>query len=70
MREKQKPFEDQRPREILSGKVAGERTETGPTWERTRAIAVIVDATTNMVITGIRYELTAEDVEAFLDVRA
>ena len=31
---------------------------------------MIVDATTNMVITGIRYELTAEDVEAFLDVRA
>ena len=30
---------------------------------------MIVDATTNMAITGIRYELTVEDIEAFLDVR-
>jgi hypothetical protein len=31
---------------------------------------MIVDAATSMAITGIRYELTLEDVEAFLDVRA
>ena len=31
---------------------------------------MIVDATTNMAITGIHYELTLEDIEAFLDVRA
>jgi hypothetical protein len=30
---------------------------------------MIVDAATNMPITGIRYELTVEDIEAFLDVR-
>ena len=30
---------------------------------------MIVDATTNMAITGIHYELTLEDIEAFLDVR-
>jgi hypothetical protein len=28
-----------------------------------------VDAATGMAITGIRYELTLEDTEAFLDVR-
>ena len=31
---------------------------------------MIVDAATNMPITGIRYELTPEDIEAFLDVRS
>jgi hypothetical protein len=30
---------------------------------------MIVDAATDMEITGLRYELTIEDVEAFLDVR-
>ena len=30
---------------------------------------MIVDAATNMPITGIRYELTLEDIGAFLDVR-
>jgi hypothetical protein len=30
---------------------------------------MIVDAATKMPITGIRHELTLEDIEAFLDVR-
>ena len=30
---------------------------------------MIIDAATDMVITGLRYELTVEDVEAFLDIR-
>ena len=30
---------------------------------------MIIDAATNMPITGLRYELTIEDVEVFLDVR-
>lgn len=30
---------------------------------------MIIDAATSMVITGLRYELTVEDVEAFLAVR-
>ena len=30
---------------------------------------MIVDAATDMPIPGLRYELTIEDVEAFLDVR-
>jgi hypothetical protein len=30
---------------------------------------MIVDAATNVPITGIRYERTLEDIEAFVDVR-
>jgi hypothetical protein len=36
---------------------------------RDRGRWMIVDAATDMAITGIRYELTLEDIEAFLDVR-
>ncbi len=35
-----------------------------------RGLWMIINAATNMPITGIRYEATLEDIEAFLDVRA
>jgi len=37
---------------------------------RDRGGWMIIDAATDMPITGLRYELTLEDVEAFLDVRS
>jgi len=37
---------------------------------RDRGLWMIVDEATDMPITGLRYELTVEDIEAFLDVRS
>jgi hypothetical protein len=51
---------------------AGERWTAhvaGNENRRDRGLWMIVDASTNMPITGLRYELNLEDIEAFLDVR-
>jgi len=50
------------------GAIYRDGTYTGES-KRDRGGWMIVDAATDMPITGLRYELTIEDVEAFLDVR-
>ena len=50
------------------------RVSDGGTYQgerpRDRGLWMIFDAATNMPITGLRYELTLEDIEAFLEVRS
>ena len=55
---------------VLRRSVGPRRGRAWREYQRDRGGWMILDAATDMTITGLHYELTLEDIEAFLDVRS